>query len=127
MNSVQVSGRVASPEVKEYAGGKMLKFSVADSQKRNGEEKTNWFRCVLFGEKRVDGLETHVTKGRFVSVTGRLEMNEVEREGSKTIYTSLLVDQIELGPKKDAKAESPTEQNYTLKTDSTITTDDIEF
>ena len=127
MNSVQLTGRIARPEVKEYSKGKMLKFSLADKAWAGGEEKTNWFNCVLFG-KRVDSLEKYLVKGAHVSLTGKLDNNVVEKDGRKTTYTSVVVDQVALGPKNTAAKEDPFEAvGKKLKVDPNFTGDEIPF
>ena len=46
-------------------------------------ERTTWHRVTVFGDKRVDYIEQHYSKGDLIQFTGRLSYKQSEREGTK--------------------------------------------
>jgi len=89
MNKVILIGRVGqTPEIKE----KMAKFSLATKM----GDKTTWHNCVTFSEKLIPVIQNYVKKGEQLALEGFISTNEVEKDGKKTIYFSIVVDKIEL-------------------------------
>ncbi len=63
-----------------------LKIATDDGYKgSDGQwvERTTWHRVTIFGDRRVDYIEQHYTKGDLIHFTGRLGYNQSEREGTK--------------------------------------------
>jgi single-strand DNA-binding protein len=59
-----------------------------------GEPRKTFLDCVAFGKKMESVKE--LRKGDMVMVTGSLEKNGVEKDGKKTYYTNIIVDQIDM-------------------------------
>ena len=77
LNKVILIGRVGrDAEYKETANGASLcKFSVATSEKYNGQEKTEWHNIVVWG-KSAKVCGQYVKKGMLVSVDGQISSNK---------------------------------------------------
>ena len=125
MNTISISGRVAQPSTRETNnGGKMLTFSVADDQYIQGQQKTQWFRCALFG-KRAESLESILTKGKEVTVSGKLQQNEYEGTNGKGINNNVVVNDVYI---TSSKRDTSTEALQPASQDTTqVTTDEIPF
>lgn len=96
MQKVMVIGRVGrDPEYRTTNGGtSVCSFSVACSEKRNGEEKTEWFRVKAFG-KTADFCSRYLSKGRLVYVEGKLETQKYQKDGVERSITELLADSVQ--------------------------------
>jgi len=75
MQQLTIAGTVGKDAVlrKTQGGDSVLSFSVAVN---NGKDKdgnrrdSTWFDCSIWG-KRADSLESHITKGTKLALTGR--------------------------------------------------------
>lgn len=96
MQKVMIIGRVGrDPESRTTNGGtSVCSFSVACSEKRNGEEKTEWFRVKAFG-KTADFCSRYLGKGRLVYVEGKLETQKYTKDGAERSITELLADSVQ--------------------------------
>lgn len=97
MQKVIIIGRVGrDPEARNSSNGNaVVSFSVACSEKRNGEEKTEWFRCKAF-KQNADFVQRFISKGRLVYVEGKLETQKwQDQNGQERQTTELLVDRVE--------------------------------
>jgi single-strand DNA-binding protein len=96
MQKVMIIGRVGrDPESRTTNGGtSVCSFSVACSEKRNGEEKTEWFRVKAFG-KTADFCSSYLGKGRLVYVEGKLETQKYTKDGVERSITELLADSVQ--------------------------------
>src|SRR5258706_8112556 len=66
---------------------------------KDGNEKTDWPRLVAFN-KTAETMGAHLTKGRLISVEGRLQTRTWEADGGKRSITEVIVDRFEfLSPK----------------------------
>ena len=68
-------------------GDPILSFSVAVDQgkDRSGAKRESvWVQCSIWG-KRAESLETHITKGGKLVLTGRPGVNVYEGKGSLTL------------------------------------------
>jgi len=82
------------------SGTKYCRFTIAVGRSFD-KEKTDFFSCTAW-EKKAEVIEKYVKKGNKLSVVGRLEINEGEKDGVKTKYYSVIVEDIEfLTPKSD--------------------------
>lgn len=77
------------------AGTTMAKFSVATSERRGGEEKTEWWNVTVFGQSAENAARL-VTKGQKVFVQGRFELREYEQNGVKRMSLDVSCDKWEL-------------------------------
>ena len=92
MISMTVAGNVGrDAQLRRTQGGDpVLGFSVAvDMGKdRNGQKRDAvWVNCSIWG-KRAESLETYITKGTKLVLTGRPGVNIYEGKGSLTLSVS---------------------------------------
>jgi len=92
-------------------GKAILKFSVAVAKGYKKEDGTNWFNCVMFGD-RAEKLAQYLTKGTKVIIEGSVQLGSYEgNDGVKHYTTDVFVNNVEmLGGSKEEK-ETPTKQN----------------
>ena len=102
------------------ASGEMpaLKFAIATSvRKTSAENNTQFLECAMFG-KGVDKLKAYMTKGRQVSLVGRIEMRKAEKDGAVRTYVSMAVDNLDLcGGAEQPKGEGGEQPKMPLTPD----------
>lgn len=76
-------------------------FSVACNEKAKGEEKTQWYRCALWG-KRGAALEPYLVKGTPVTIVGKLALREYEKDGKFSASLDVTVTDIKIHSQKKA-------------------------
>ena len=77
-------------------GTSMSKFRLAVNDRRNDE--TLFLNVLCFG-KMAAGLNAHLTKGRLVSVQGKIKVDEYEdKNGNPRNSVCVMADDISLGP-----------------------------
>lgn len=105
MNSVNIIGRlVRDPETRTTPSGtKVAEFSIAVDDPFN-KDKAFFFRCKAWG-KQADFVESYLSKGRLVSVSGRLEQRSYEKDGQKREIVEIVAERVNGldRPKDDAK------------------------
>jgi single-strand DNA-binding protein len=108
MNSVKLVGNVGREvNVREFEGGKMATFSLATSEtylNRNQEEVTStaWHNVVAWG-KLAQQCEQLLSKGKFVSVEGKINYRQYQNREDQTVrITEIVAYKIEEGPRKAA-------------------------
>jgi len=94
MNNISIVGRCGS-DPKSITNG--CAFSVAVNKYKKDAEP-DWFDCACFG-KTAEFVTSYITKGRLVSVTGRMDSRKVD---GKT-YWSLVASDVQGLDKGDAK------------------------
>ena len=113
MNYCTFCGRVCNDlEIKQTSTGKnYLKFTLAV---RNGKDNTDFIPCTAF-EKGAELINQYSGKGCLLSVSGKLHITSVEKDGKKATFTDILVNEFEfLTPKGNAtetKSTSPSGYN----------------
>jgi single-strand DNA-binding protein len=113
MNSITIAGRVGrDAELKTTVGGTTLaNFAVASSRKYNGEEKTTWFDCTLFG-KRAESLAQYIKKGDQIAVAGSCELQTwVGGDGKAGAKISVNVNDVALMGGNSSNQQQP-QQGY---------------
>ena len=101
INVAVVGGNLTrDAELRVTQGGtKVLTFTVANSDQRmvdgRWEDSPNFVQCVLYGE-RAEGIKPYMTKGRKVTVSGRLKYRSWEREGERRSALELRVADVQL-------------------------------
>lgn len=103
MNKVILIGRLGKdPEVINLQSGtKKASMSLATNgyKDKDGNERTDWHKLVAFS-KTAETMGTHLTKGRLISVEGRLQTRTWEAESGRRSITEVVVDRFEfLSPK----------------------------
>ena len=93
-------------EVRYTATGKAVTaFSVPVESGFGERKKTAWVRCSAWGE-RFEKLAPYLTKGKPVTVTGEISLNEYESNGEQRTSLELNVRDIALqGGRKDKPAQ----------------------
>ena len=131
MNSCTIYGHLGQDA--EYmtlpTGTGMLKFSVGNSTGYGDKKQTNWFRCVMWGE-RGQKLVEYLKKGSAVVVTGEVTMNtyESKKDGVEVSSLNLTVRDLTLAGSKEAKKLDPrTERKTANSADAFDDSDSIPF
>lgn len=89
-NRIELIGRLGQDaEVRYLEGGAAIcSFSMATSERWKGkdgepQERTTWFRVVLFGKIAASGLPPFLTKGKLVHVEGKMVSRQwMNKEGA---------------------------------------------
>ena len=103
INQCVIEGNLTrDAELRVTSGGtKVLTWTVAnndqrmDSQSGRWEDVTNYVGCVLFGA-RAEGLAPHMTKGRRVTVSGRLRYRSWDKDGERRSALEVHAQEISL-------------------------------
>ena len=115
MNKLIIIGHIGrNAELSQTKSGMSIsKFSVASSKKRNGETKTEWFSCVLFG-KRADALSQWLLKGVQVYIEGEVATNEyIGKDGNSRKRMDVLVSDLQLlSSRKDDSSSNHAEKEW---------------
>lgn len=105
LNVCCFSGRLTRDANLRYTGGgtPVSDISIACSEvftkDGNKQENVLFLDCALFG-KSAESLDSYLKKGTFVTVTGKLKLESwTDKEGKKHSKHSLVVNQLNLGPK----------------------------
>lgn len=103
-NKITIHGYLGrKPELKTYQNNKgetkdLVNFSVAVS--RNGDG-TDWFNCTMFGA-RAKAIEKFMDKGSQIILTGRMQNDIVEKDGTKKSYWKIIVEDFDFCDPKDS-------------------------
>lgn len=109
MNNVLLIGRLTrDAELLEINNGERsaLKFTLAVERtyKKDGESKADFIPVVYFTDAAFKLID-YLTKGRLISVSGRITVRSVEREGEgKKYYTNIEANSINFLDSKKSKA-----------------------
>ena len=105
MNVVVLTGRLtADPELAQVGENSVANFAIAVHDFKGGEEYTNFFDLSAWG-KLAETVSTYLTKGRWVTIRGKLRHETWEKEGQKRSHIRVLVQDLQMlpvGPKEAA-------------------------
>jgi len=104
MNRVTLCGLLGKdPELRNTQNQTAVaNFSVATSQKINGEEKTCWHYITVWG-KLAENCAKYLRKGSKVLLEGEIDYQQWEKEGEKKYKTVINARTVEfLTPKKES-------------------------
>lgn len=73
-------------------------------------EKTTWITCKLFGD-RAEKLAQYLTKGTKVTVTGRFELDQWEKDGVKHSRPVCIVSDIEWSGQSSPREQQQPQQS----------------
>ena len=92
VNSCNFIGRLGrNPETRYTQSGKAVaSFSLACSEKRGGEESTEWVNVVAW-EKLAEIAGQYLTKGSLVFISGRMQTRKWQDKEGGTRYTTEIV------------------------------------
>ena len=117
INKLILIGNVGKePEIKQFDGGKVARFSLATSEKfkdRQGQqqEKTQWHNCVIWG-KLADVCESYVHKGSKLYIEGKVEYRKyTAQDGADKYVTEVIVRNFQMLDSKQ-KESAPDVGNY---------------
>jgi len=107
----------SDPELKYSANGApFLRFNVATNgrvktQEGNWEDKTEWVRCTVFGQ-RAESLTQYLKKGMRVYVSGRLEAKPwTDQQGGVRAGLELIADTVEfMSSREEGQQQTPRRQ-----------------
>jgi single-strand DNA-binding protein len=106
MNLIILIGNVGN---KPEQFGERLVFNLATSKKyktADGEQKevTEWHKCKIWGEKRVQGLKPYLNKGDKIAIVGEMQYYVSENDaGEKKYFQEVRVNDIEFLSSKKTK------------------------
>lgn len=110
-NHITIHGYLGrDPELKEYKNAQgetrsLCNLSVGVS--RVGDE-TDWFDVTIFG-KRAEVVEKFFSKGSQIIVSGRMQADTVEKDGTKRKYWKLIANDFDFCDSKDSPRGSNNE------------------
>ena len=107
MNKVILTGNVgADPQFKQTEKTSICNFRIAVNDKFKKDAAPQWFTVTTFG-KSAEFANTYIKKGTKVLVDGKIQLEEVEKDGVKRLFVSIISDNVELiGAKSDSQAQS---------------------
>jgi single-strand DNA-binding protein len=107
MNKVILSGNVgADPQFKQTEKTAVCNFRIAVNDKYKKDAPPTWFTITTFG-KSAEFANSYIKKGTKVLVEGKIQLDEVEKDGVKRLFVSVISDNVELiGGKSDSPAAS---------------------
>ena len=133
VNKVILVGRIGSDlKLQETKSGTVVcNFSLATSEKRKGEEKTEWHYCSAFGNT-AQNLCDFMSKGKQIYIDGKLQTDKYEKDGVQRSSTKIICNQIQfLGGKPEGQQSLEPKQNYqppvNLSDEISFDDDDIPF
>ncbi len=101
MNICTISGNLGrDAETRHTPSGKSVtSFSIANSIGWGQNKKDQWVRCTLWGE-RGEKLAQYLTKGKKVTVSGEVSLNDWEKDGVTKSNLEINVREVDL-PARD--------------------------
>lgn len=101
INVFTASGNVGADfEIRFTPAGKAIgSFPLPVKQGWGDNEKTSWVTCKMFGE-RAQKMESHITKGIKLTVSGSFVLDEWEHNGTKHSRPVIIVNDIDFGGSK---------------------------
>ena len=116
MNKIIISGYLGrDPEMQTLSNGmEKCRFTVGVSRrvKKDAPKKTDWFNCDAWGATG-SFIQKWFRQGSGITVIGRMESSQSEKDGKKTTYWSLNVDEVEFpmggGSGKQSEQPAPAE------------------
>jgi single-strand DNA-binding protein len=102
-----ILGNVGKVDIRHTSNGnKVANFSVAVSERRQGEDQTTWFNCLAFG-KTADVVESYVQKGTKVLVQGKIQTRQYEKDGQTRHVWEVITDRLSLeSPRTEQREDS---------------------
>ena len=115
VNNCMFIGRLGrDPETRYTQSGKAVaSFSLACSEKRGGEESTEWVNIVAW-DKLAEIAGQYLTKGSLVFISGRMQTRKWQDKEGGTRYTTEIVarEMQMLSPKGEARQEDGSREEW---------------
>ncbi len=99
VNVVTIQGRLTKdPDLKflDSGTGKVF-FTVAVNSYRGGNERADFIPVSAYGTL-AENIAKYMTKGSYLSITGKIESATYEREGERTFYVGVLAQNVNFHP-----------------------------
>ncbi len=107
LNQVVLIGRLTRDnELKKAGEHSVLNFTLA-LDRAFGKDETDFIDCVAW-RKTAENMEKYTGKGSLVAVTGRVQVDNFEKDGQKRKATKIVADNVRfLDSKKQAEEVTP--------------------
>ena len=115
MNQIVITGRlVRDPEMKTLENGmEKCRFTVAVDRRKKKDQpsKADFFDCDAWSGTAAF-VNTWFKKGSAITVRGRMESSQGEKDGVKRTYWAINVEEVEfqMGQKAGTAQEEPTQE-----------------
>lgn len=96
INNLVLAGRLtADPESRETNGGTLTTFKLAVDRQfaKDGDQQADFFNCVAFG-KTAENVAQYCDRGMPVAVEGRVQIDQVEKDGHTNYYTKVVANNV---------------------------------
>lgn len=115
MNKVAMIGRLTKDvESRQANNGTLIaNISIAVDRrfKREGQPEADFFNCTAFG-KTAEFIEKYFSKGMKIALSGSLQNDTYEKDGTKHTITKIMIDEVEFCEKKtDTKTGEKVDAN----------------
>lgn len=111
-NVVVISGRVAridEMKINPQSGTAYIPFAVA-CNRMSKDKKADFFNCMAFG-KTAELVADYLSKGDQLTINGRLQIDEWEKNGEKRTAPKIIVNGFDkMWPPKQQEGTSPEQQ-----------------
>ena len=111
MNSITLTGRLtADPDVRDTDAGMAIsqfRLAVQRRRSRDGEDRGAVYIDVVTFDGLAKVCGQYLTKGRRVAVTGRLELDEWEKDGQRRQRHKVVADTVEFLDSAPAQDPGP--------------------
>lgn len=110
INNVCISGNVCA-DCEKFTAGETpaISFAIAVNEYSKDKEFTNFFDCVIFGN-RAKGVAPYIVKGAKVFITGRLRQDRWEAEdGTNRSRVRIIVSDLDFSIAKKVEDKEPAE------------------
>lgn len=99
MNKVNIRGTITSlPIIKETKSSSLAKFIVKLDEL---DEKTNFVKCIGFGEKITSYVTEHARQGSEIEIEGKLYTSVFTINGIKQYSTEILIMELLINNKNE--------------------------
>ena len=130
MNKIIITGRlVRDPEMKTLSNGtEKCRFTVAVDRrvKKDQPKKADFFDCDAWGATGAF-VSKWFKKGTAITVTGRMESSQSEKDNVKRTYWALNVDDVEFQMGKGERSETAPEAPADPSGFTPVETDELPF
>lgn len=128
MNLVIFSGNLAKDAkvVTTSTGKQFCVTTLALREDLRPEDKPAVFVDIIIWGERAEKLAKYLTKGKAISVTGRLELIKTQKNNNIYVTPRVVVDTLEFLGRKNIESVSA-QENVLISTEETITEEDVPF
>lgn len=116
VNTIIVTGRLGGDAERRdtQSGVTRLRFSMAHkrSYSKDGErvEQTSWMPVSYYG-KSAEAIEKFLIKGKEVTIVGRLDAYEYEKDGERRKGFEIIANEVWLGAKSGSARDTDEEED----------------